>query len=125
MRAVLAILALSILAGCSTTGQVAERGAPDVITREQIEASNGRTAYDVIQRVRPTFLRTRGTTSTRTGQETLPTIYLDGMPFGPLRSLHDLVSDRIEEIRYVNARDATTRWGTGHTAGVILVTTRR
>jgi hypothetical protein len=29
----------------------------------------------------------------------------------------------VKEIRYISASDATTRWGTGHSGGVILVVT--
>jgi hypothetical protein len=30
----------------------------------------------------------------------------------------------VQEIRYVDGRAATLRWGTGHGAGAIVVTTR-
>jgi hypothetical protein len=31
----------------------------------------------------------------------------------------------VREIRYINARDATTRWGTGVSSGVIQVVSKR
>jgi hypothetical protein len=29
--------------------------------------------------------------------------------------------DRVRRVEFINARDATTRYGTGHSGGVILV----
>jgi hypothetical protein len=29
--------------------------------------------------------------------------------------------DQVRRVEFINARDATTRYGTGHTGGVILV----
>jgi hypothetical protein len=37
----------------------------------------------------------------------------------------NIPASRVKEIRFINARDATTRWGTGYGSGVILVTTKR
>jgi hypothetical protein len=34
-------------------------------------------------------------------------------------------TDRVKEVRFLNARDATTRYGTGHPIGAIEITTRR
>jgi hypothetical protein len=42
-----------------------------------------------------------------------------------LTGLSTIPANRVREIRYINAADATTRWGTGHASGVILVTTKR
>lgn len=102
----------------------APRGASDVITRAQIQAISVGTAFDVVQRLRPEFLRTRGSLSVQNPQPPLPQVYVDGMYYGELRALHDIPADRVEEIRYINARDATTRWGTGHAGGVIAVKIR-
>ena len=32
-----------------------------------------------------------------------------------------ILVEEIDEVRYISATDATTRWGTGHAAGVIQV----
>jgi hypothetical protein len=49
-------------------------------------------------------------------------VYMDDV-----RQFGDLVviPSRVKEIRFLNSRDATTRYGTGHSSGVILVTTKR
>jgi len=51
--------------------------------------------------------------------------YLDGVRMSELNGMSTIPAERVREIRFINARDATTRWGTGHDSGVILVTTKR
>jgi hypothetical protein len=82
------------------------------------------TAYDLVQRLRPQFLRGRGVSTGANGQATGPVIYLDNVLFGPTDALRQIRAENVKEIRYLNASDATTRWGTNHDSGVIMVTSR-
>jgi hypothetical protein len=59
--------------------------------------------------------------SLRLGVGELPLVYVDEMPYGDLATLQTIPIIEITEIRYINARDATTRWGTGVAGGVIEV----
>ncbi len=106
------------------------RRNPDVISFEEIEAvrnqsSNG---LDIVQRLRPTFLRTRGATSLGgnvVGDATpRPMVVLDGSPHGQLETLRQISAISIKEIRYLNGANATTKFGTDYGGGAILVTTR-
>ena len=91
--------------------------APDVITREELATVNDLTVYDAIVRLRPQYLHGRG--------GYYPKIYLDDLLYGEIGSLRDLRAEGIAEIRYLDALTATTRFGTGHTGGTILVFTFR
>jgi hypothetical protein len=51
-------------------------------------------------------------------------IYVNGMRAGPLEALRSISAVDVQEIRYISAADATTRWGTGHSGGVIEVRIR-
>ena len=51
-------------------------------------------------------------------------MYVDEVSYGSVSTLSNLNALQIKEIRFVSAQNATTRWGTGHTGGVILVTTK-
>jgi hypothetical protein len=51
--------------------------------------------------------------------------YLDDVRLTDLRSLQNVWRERVYEIRYLSASEATTRWGTGHASGAVLVITRR
>jgi len=48
-------------------------------------------------------------------------VYVQNMRFGAVRDLANFRMEAVEEIRYVRPLDATTRWGIGHTGGVIEV----
>ena len=109
---------LSALAGCS--GATRSSGqSRNVITASEIAEINVSTAMDVIQRLHPEFLRGRGRNSISSGEAQYPVVYVDGVRAGELAVLRDIPASDVREIRFVNAADATTRYGTGHTGGVI------
>ena len=111
--------------GPTPTGGLGFRNR-SVLTAEEIDASRsgGWTAYDLIARLRPEYLRSRGPSSLRTLAPTTAVVYVDDMRFGELASLRTFNTDQILFIQYLNAADATTRFGTDHFGGAILITTR-
>lgn len=129
----LASVACASGGGSSGGGSTAGRSRPtadrNVILESEINsrAPDAGTALQVIQKLRPEMLRTRGTASPmdRTGESVQPKVYLDNIEYGTLSALTNVNASQISEIRFVNARDATTRWGTGHLGGVILIMTKR
>ena len=133
-RSILA-LAGALLAGCagakgappvpSPTAAVAPaRSNSDVITAAELRPGEHRDVYEAVQRLRPQFLRPRGATSVRGGgEDNLPVVFLDDQRLGGPSTMRGLPVENVREIRYVAARDATTRWGTGYPAGAILVVT--
>jgi hypothetical protein len=104
------------------------RGSSTVITESEISASQYQNALEVVQNLRPQMLIPRGAGSDASGSTitSIPIIiYMDDIRLGDPSSLANIPTIRVKEIRFVNARDATTRYGTGHSSGVILVTTKR
>ncbi len=117
------VMLLGLAVGaCSTTGTATgseARGSRDLITEEELAQSPDLSLYDAVRRMRPQWLQVRGT-----GTES-PRVYVDGASRGGLDELRSLRVPDVREVRYMGSRDATTRFGTGHTGGAILVTTRR
>ena len=115
--------------GASTGSSAAQlRGNSNVITSEEITAGAGSTAYEVIQRLRPNYLRTRGAVRgapTANGNNSLEPIdivvYVNESRVGGSDQLRQISVHDIREIRYFSANEATTKWGTGHSAGAIQV----
>ena len=104
------------------------RGSATIITEAEIGASTYQNALEVVQNLRPQMLIPRGIGSDPTGTlaARIPIIvYMDDVRLGEPASMINIPSSRVKEIRFMNARDATTRYGTGHSSGVILVTTKR
>jgi hypothetical protein len=117
-----ATLALIIgMAGCTASGGSGTDGprrSANLITRVELEEVSLLDAYQAIQRLRPNWLRPRG------GQTAQ--VVVDGNPQpGRLDVLRQYRAIQLDELRYMSASDATTRYGTGYDGGAILITTRR
>jgi hypothetical protein len=115
---------------------IMQKGSANVITEDEIAAlgESVQTAFGVVQRLRPAMLRVR------TGQTSSPgasngigssdaasadvSVYLNGQRLGGLSSLDQITVQQIRQIRYFNANDATTLFGTGNTGGAIQVIQR-
>ncbi len=99
------------------------RGPADVISEAEIKASGFQSALEVVQNLRPAMMRARGTSPQ--GGTVGIALFVDDTRMGDVGAMANIPADRVKEIRYINSRDATTRWGTGFGSGVIQVTTKR
>lgn len=93
------------------------------ITREEIQARNAANVYELIQSLRPNWLRGQRGTSSILRQ--VPTkVYQDGILMGSVDYLRTLNPAHVTGMQYLDATEATQRYGTDHTAGAILISTR-
>ena len=118
MKRVFVWLVVLSIACASGGGGSAVRRNSNVITLEEIEAVEATNAYDLIQRLRPQFLRPAGV-----GDPVV--LYIDGTRREGLGDLRTLLKSSVREVRYLDSTDATTRFGTNHRSGAIQLTTRR
>lgn len=101
--------------------------SPDELERTEIE-ERGRsdvTAMSLIRRLRPGWLRARGPNSFNDPGAQFPRVYIDEVRHGELGTLYQIPVSEIYGIQFFSTSDATTRWGTGHPAGVINIVTGR
>lgn len=98
---------------------------PARITQDEIVASLAVDAYDAVMKLRANFLASRGRTSFRSNESTLPTVFVDGLEYGPISTLRLIAANDVAEIRLYRSWEATTAFGTGFMSGVIAVTTKR
>ena len=107
------------LAACASSGS-GERGArrdPNLITAEELADFNTVSALDAIRRLRPRWLQGRGNMR--------PQLVLDGARMGNLEDgLRSVQAASVRTMRYLNASDATMRFGTNYLGGAIEVVTR-
>ncbi len=128
---------LILLAGCAGAGS-GNRGSPgdhsrrfDVIESAELASVRHLTALEAIRQLRPRWLRGRGpsigfdgsTQPTAERGEERVRAYVDGIA-RDLKLLDMLETEDVASMRFLNASDATTRYGIGHTRGAILITTR-
>ena len=118
---------LSIAAGLACASPAPRGGVQrdsTVITADEVGATHESNAYDVIQLLRPNFLRSRGRTSINTAASEYPSVFVDGQFYGDLGTLRSIIAPMIKEIRFYNGPDAVTRFGMLYGSGVIAVSTR-
>lgn len=121
-----AILAMGLalgLSGCASSGGGGGSARPAGATTNRIVAAElaevGQIdALQAINRLRPRWTAVRG------GSDA-PVLYVDGSRRTSLSDLSTMRATDIQTMEFMSANDATTRFGTGHTGGAIMVTTRR
>jgi hypothetical protein len=144
-------LALSALTACAPAGAgaAAPRAGSNLITLDEISRTGAQNAYQVVESLRPAWLRTRGvqslSESTHTGGRdgrgaqavagdggvTIPNAgrpqviaYLGTMRLGPIASLREIPVADVGSIRFLSPAQATHRFGANHTHGAIVVELR-
>jgi hypothetical protein len=114
---------------CAPAGETA-LSARGPITFDDIQAANiSGSAFEVVRSLRPEWLNLRGRTDIRSlengGAEEGIRIYLDGTRLGETAgALSSIPVQNIGRIERLNAQEATTRYGSGHLHGAIVVTSR-
>ena len=115
-------LGLLVFAGC-TAGRAGAGGtgrtSADLLTQEQI--FNYTDAYQAVQALRSRWLNARGPDSFASPSEVL--VYRDDVQLGGVSTLRTISPREVAYIRYYDGIAASGRWGIGHGAGVIYVST--
>ena len=106
-------------AGGSTAGMGARPEVNSISQEELVEFSNA-TVLAAVRRLRPRWLQARGSSSSTLGLPQVGVI-LDGFHAGGASALAQLSVTDVQTIEYLNASDATTRYGTGFAGGAIVV----
>ncbi len=115
------VFAVAAMSGCASTGTGGASRSEDVITQEELAPYVGDDLSLVVARLRPQWVRPR-TSQTFMGTIGISLI-VDGMRWDTNTSrLSEISVASVEEIRYLSASDATTRFGTDMAGGAILVT---
>ncbi len=119
------VVATLLGAGGGPATEVAEHGGRDFIPRAELEEYRGESAYSTINLIRRRWVRPQRSFNTAFGRDPVyARVVIDGSSRRQLGDLRSMNVDGIENMRYMSAIDATTKYGTGFSGGVIEVTTR-
>ena len=121
-RLALALLAFSIV-GCAGATSQGGAGRSDLIVADQLRSRGFASVYDAVEQLRSNWLRTRGRDSLM-GPPSEVQVYLDNVRMGGVATLRQISPATVTYVQWYNANDATARWGIGHGAGAIYVSTR-
>ena len=121
-------LAMAAVIGCApppgTSGGAPQRNT--LLTADEIagSATEGRTAYDVVSRLRPSWLRARGVRSLVSPSDSteFALVVVDRHPVGRIQTLRDIQADQVADIRYYDPTEGTGSYGERGGSGVIQVT---
>ena len=142
-----AVVVRNTLAGGRGAGFAAAAGAQNPgnvkrnsnqIVREEIQAASASNAYELVQTLRPQWLRERGQETVRTQKVERPDgrgrievattmaepeiiVYIANSRFGNVDALRDIPVTGLGSLEFVSPSKATLRWGSGHSKGVIVV----
>ena len=118
MRKAIVVLLLGALSlACDSSEQAATgAGSREMLTGAEIKAASVSNTFEAVRRLRPNFIF---------GRYKRPVVYLDNLRYGGVNSLNNIDASIVEIIEFLKPIDATTRYGTGHSSGAILVTTRK
>ena len=128
-----ALVSLTLLGCAPPSASARARPAKQLfeITQAEIEAESTKgSLYDLVLKLRPRMLASRVTPAGPQSRSQLweanssIKVYLDGFRYGGVESLAAIPASNVVEVRWLSAMDATTRFGTGNTAGAIMVTSR-
>lgn len=124
--AIVAMLAVGAgVPGCASSGgSSSEYGRPDVLTYEQMEAVNATNLYDIIDRLRPRWLRVRDLGNLE-GRGIV--VVRGGTTLGGVEVLRQTGPEGILELRYKSGEEANILVGSrgGFVEGVIEIVRSR
>ena len=125
---VMAFGALLVISGCASSGTTRAQSEPDRITSAEIENSMASNTYELINRVRPNWLRRTAPGSLGGGvRSQVVLVYIDGTKYGDLTTLRSLSVSGLKSIQWLDAVRAGTllpNIGSEPIAGAIVITTR-
>ena len=126
--ALLLVLAASCAKPATTSGGSAPAAAtarkdPNVITRAELEDPTiaATDAMTAIRQLRPAFFRTRGPQSFSNQSAGLVQVSRDYGPLRPLDELSQVDVRTLQEVRYLTAVEAQTRFGITANGGPVIV----
>jgi len=132
-RVLITLIAAAVLgAGCasgksaSTAAAVtATRGVTGasryLVTEEELVNLGDRSAYEALQQLRPSFLHSRDTQTSRNPFPAPVDVFVDGGRTEGVDALKSIRASTVKEMRFYEPQDANTKFGTGHNGGVIAV----
>ena len=128
---ILVFLATAAILGCassSTPSRGVAQSSRDRITSMEIQATSGASAFDLVTKLRPHWLRQTGTASIGSGvRHQVTLVYLDGNRIGGLDALRSITSGGITAMEWIPATRAAIVLpdiGNEPIAGVISISTR-
>jgi len=131
-RSLVAVLLLGATGACASGGTSGSEQSTSasryVITEAELPTSGTETAYDIIQRLRPEFLRARPaqsyslqTNGGASGPAPAPALVVNGQRAGEVTELRQIAATALKTVRYYNIEQAKRKFGMQFEGGAIEI----
>jgi hypothetical protein len=120
-RIIPVLLLLVSAAACHQRGGEPQRA--DLLTQAQMREHNFITVYDAVTAMRAGWLNVRGPDSFTNPSEIV--VYYDQTRLGGVDQMRTVHVTSVAWVRHFTGMDATMRWGVGHSAGAILISSHQ
>lgn len=132
LRRAFAALLLASATACASGGASAAGSSAasnrSVITESELPTSGTETAYDVIMRLRPEFLRVRPAQkyslqegAGASGPAPAPALIVNGQRAGELSDLRQIAATSLRTVRYYTIEQAKRKFGMQYDGGAIEI----
>ncbi|NUO94834.1 MAG: hypothetical protein HOQ16_11265 [Gemmatimonadaceae bacterium] len=98
-----------------------------VITDAEIPTTGSESALDLIQRIRPEYVRPKPSQAYSGGGSSTappPAVFLNGQRLGELADLRQIAAQSLSGVRYYNIEEAKRKFGMQYGGGVIEISYR-
>lgn len=114
-------LLVSLLVGCASSGRTTTGGDRNVLTDQELAASNQGNLYDAVRALRPTWLNRPATTSRSGTGSTGVILYVDNQRMGELEMMRRMSINSAASVRWLSPSEAQSKFGLDNARGVIQV----
>ena len=120
----LILATLLTLTACAARSDADASGHSELITYEELQTQGEYpNLYDLIQVLRPRWLRPQGGPDTFTRRTGQVQVHMDGNWMGDINVLRGLSPAGVTSISWMKPLDASARYGLDHSHGAIIVST--
>lgn len=121
LRIVVAACCLLFVA-CAAQSAAARGGERNVLTTADLARAGDVSLYDAIRTLRPTFLQERPASMAGTLQKAPIQVYVGPLQMEGVEHLREIMAKNVQEVRYLEPREANARFGGNHGTGALLIT---
>jgi hypothetical protein len=121
------VVACLLAAACASPQPAQEAAQPtsrSVITDAEIPTTGTESAYELIQRIRPEYLRVHPTQTymgAKSNDAPPPSVFFNGQRIGVLDDLRQIPAPSLSSIRYYTIEEGKRKFGMQYGGGVIEI----
>ena len=112
-----------LLTACAAQSTAARGGQRNLLTAADLARAGDVSLFQAIVMLRPTYLEVRPASMAGTKQAAPPQVYVGALQMMEgVEHLREIMAKNVQEVRYLEPREANARFGGNHGTGALLVT---